>query len=324
MHATDAQQNDSGNPTDVRKRFLLVGAERSGSTMLRLMLDHHPEMSCLFDSDFLVMFYPECADAPASRFARRLNAQWHFRRSGLVFPESADSYQQVIDDFFRQRAATFGKPIVGATIHRAFRFLPDLFPDASYIHLVRDGRPVAASVVEMGWSGNTYCAAGRWREAVEQIEHLHKSVAEDRWLEVRYEQLVGEPQHQSSQICEFLGVPFSDQMLRYHENTTYAPVDASIAGRWQDHMSARDIRRVEMAVGDTLDRWDYERIFPSAKMWAGQHLWLRLDDRVRRSMFNCRRYGTGLVAARKLCRMLGFENAALEARYRAIREAHIK
>lgn len=321
MHAMDTQETDS--PAACR-RFLLVGAERSGSTMLRLMLDHHPQISCLFDSDFLVMFYPECVNAPVSRFQQRLNAHWHFRNSGLVFPESAQSYRQVIEDFVRQRVVTCGKRIVGATIHRSFRFLPDLFPDASYIHLIRDGRPVAASVMQMGWSGNAYCAAGRWREALGELEMLRESIPADRWQEVRYEQLVREPELHLSRICAFLGAPFSDQMLRYHEHTTYAPVDVSIADRWRERMSPRDIRRVEMAVGDLLDRWGYERVFPPATTRVGQRLWLCLDDRIRRALFNCRRYGTGLVVARKLCRMLGFQIASLEARYRTIREAHIK
>jgi hypothetical protein len=288
------------------------------------MLDHHPELSCLFDSDFLVMLDPECVGRPVSHFAQKLGQHWHFQQSGLVFPESADSYKDVIDEFFRQRRLTCGKPNVGATIHRSFRFLPELFPDASYIHLVRDGRPVAASVVQMGWSGNTYCAASRWREAIEEVGQLHERVGKDRWIEVRYEQLVREPQHHLSRICEFLEVPFSEQMLNFHEDTSYQPVDVSIADRWRKRMSRRDILQVELAVGELLDRLDYKRLYPSEHLFVGQSLWLRLDDRIRRAMFNYRRYGAGLILARKLCRVLGFESASLEERYRTIREAHIK
>ena len=72
----------------------------------------------------------------------------------------------LVNDFLRQKqAASGGKPHVGATVHRHFERLRFLWPDARYIHLVRDPRDVARSVVQKGWAGNIYQASEFWIQA---------------------------------------------------------------------------------------------------------------------------------------------------------------
>ena len=318
----DGPTQDAGERS--LKRFLLIGSERSGSTMLRLMLDRHPELSCMYESDFIVRHYDRCRRAPPALYARLLENDWHFAHSGLDFPSEAASYPEVIDAFFRQRSRAIGRRVIGATIHHDFRHLPELFADACYVHLVRDGRPVAASMVQMGWAGNLYGGARRWRETMRALHALQRRVPPEHWLEVRYEQLLHDPSEWLGKICALIGVAYSDEMLRYHEDSTYDPPDPANARRWRKRLAPREILLAEMAAGDVLDELGYERMFPVAHPSAVERLVLRIHNRSARARFRCARYGTYLLVARKLWRLLGMRRPALEQRYQAISEAHIR
>jgi hypothetical protein len=304
--------------------FLLVGSARSGTTMLRLMLDHHPALSCMQESDFIVTHYPACASADPARYARALENDWLWRVSGLQFPKEAPDYRAAVADFFKQRGADSEKTIVGATVLQAFEHLPDLLAEAKYVHLLRDGRPVAASIRSMGWAGNLYVGATRWRKTVEQVRAFQRRIPAERWLEVRYEALVANPTEELSRICTFLGVAFDEAMLRYAGDTSYAAPDRSIAERWRQRLAPREIQLAEMAAGDLLAELGYARMFPPAEPGALERLALRMHHRYRRTLFRFDRYGAYLMIARWLWRRIGVRRAALEARFDAISQAHIK
>jgi hypothetical protein len=314
MSLTTTQNPDQRSPgrQPPMKRFLLLGAERSGSTLLRLMLDHHPDLSCMFESDFML------ADAT------RMREDWHFRHSGLRLPDGDSTRRDLIADFFRQRAASSRKPVIGATFHHGFEHLPELFSDAAFIHLLRDGRPVAASMVQMGWVGTTYHGARQWAASLDAIDSIRDRISPERWLAVRYEDLVTDPRRTLSRICACLGVPFSERMLSYCESTTYDPPDSSNADRWRQRMTRREIAMAESAAGAWLLRLGYPLLFAPAPAGPARRLWLRLEDRGRRARFNCRRYGAALTAGRKICGLLRIRCDALDRRHRAIKEAHIK
>jgi len=324
MDLQNGGQRRMGSASQAVQRFFLVGSERSGSTMLRLMLDHHPAITCMYESDFLVAHYQRCRDAPPGRYAWLLEKDWHFVHSGLRFPRGAGSYREVVEEFFRQRSQATGKTIVGATIHRDFHQLPKLAPGARYVHLLRDVRPVASSMVKMCWAGNLFGGALQWRNTITQIQVLQQAVPADQWLEVKYEDLVADPPGKLGQICAFLGVSYSDQMLRYHEQSTYDPPDPANARRWQSRLSPREIYLAEMAAGDALEGAGYARMFPPVRASQLERLAILAHNRIRRSRLRCRRYGTYLIVARRLWRLLGIRRPSLERRYEAISEAHIR
>ena len=312
-----------GASVDSPQRFLLIGSERSGSTMLRLMLDHHPHLACMYESDFMVRHYAACHTAPPERLRERIADDWHFANSGLTWPADVADYAGVIDSFFRQRASADGKRLVGATIHHDFEVLPRLFPDTKIIHLLRDGRPVAASIVRMGWAGNSYHAARIWVDTIRAVRAIRPHYSADNWMELRFEDLVADPKDRLADICTFLGLPFDDAMLRYNEQSTYEPPDPAIAGRWRK-LDSREIQLAEMGCGDLLVELGYERVFAPASPNPMQRLLLRIGNRVGRTRFRCERYGTGLLLARKLWSLVGVRRKSLEQRFRVIQESHIK
>jgi hypothetical protein len=292
--------------------------------MLRLMLDHHPAIACMQESDFMVTHYDALGQGPPEQYAAALESDWLWRRSGLSFPNGARSYREVVHGFFAQRREATGKDTVGATVLHEFHPLPALFPTARYVHLLRDGRPVAASIRNMGWAGNLYVGAQRWRQAVEQVLVLQARVPAERWLEVRYEKLVADPAGQLARIARFLGHDFTDAMLFYSADTTYEAPDAANADRWRSALCERDVRHAELAAGDLLERLGHDRCFPPVTAGALQRAALRVHHRYHRTRFRFARYGAGLMIARWLWRLIGVRRPKLEARFEAIGERYVR
>src|SRR5262249_31553563 len=104
--------------------------------------------------------------------------------------------------------------------------LERLFPDARYVHLIRDGRDTAVSFLSMppgivtrplappGTAGEFAC---QWRAEVEAARALGARVG-DRYVETRYEQLAAEPERELRKICEHAGLAFDPAMLDYAGN----------------------------------------------------------------------------------------------------------
>ena len=109
-----------------------------------------------------------------------------FRQRRLVINKGVD-YPQLIDDFLRQKRDRDGKPFVGAVVHHHFDRLLRIWPDARFIHLMRDGRDVGRSYIEMGWAGNMYTAVDGWILAEQLWSKLSQIVPEERRIDVRYE-----------------------------------------------------------------------------------------------------------------------------------------
>ena len=107
----------------------LVGSERSGTTLLRLMLDHHPEIAFEKEFDFVVTEVSDTGELPAAKAYR----EWITGVRGANYAlDPALGYRELVNDFLRQKqAASGGKPYVGATIHRNFDRLRFLWPDAA-------------------------------------------------------------------------------------------------------------------------------------------------------------------------------------------------
>src|SRR5688572_8837469 len=107
---------------------------------------------------------------------------------------------------------------------RHLPLLEQLFPDAQYVHLVRDGRDAAVSFLRMpaGTYTRTWAHpdtaqefACLWRTEVRAARALGARVGPGRYLEVRYEDLVAGPANAVSAICTFADLPFDPAMLAY-------------------------------------------------------------------------------------------------------------
>jgi hypothetical protein len=307
--------------------LFLVGSERSGTTLLRLMLDHHPALAFEVEFEYVIEKvgddgtwpdlddYYEWLSAHRIYLARRYDIDKRF------------SYPQLVNDFLVQRRRRVNKPLVGATIHYNFDRLPWIWPDARFIHLVRDGRDVARSTIEMGWAGNTWTAIDRWIAAEESWEVLKQSLSPERAFDVQYEDLIRHPEETLTAICRFIGIEYDPAMLRYPEDSTYSAPDLKLIDQWRHKQSEREIRLSEARAGDWLVRRGY-KLSGLPPIEVDEHTKAEL---VRQSKRYCRkfqinRYGLPLFGTHYLARKLGLGRLAKYTgrKMHAIDNAHLK
>jgi hypothetical protein len=213
----------------------VVGAPRSGTTMLRLMLDAHPDL----------------AIPPETYFITKAQKQWRAsrRRPGTdqveSFIEAVTGHKRWPDFhleshdfaarvrernpkrlgdgvrvFYEMYAEKIGKPRWGDKTPfyvRKMDVIHRVLPEARFVHLIRDGRAVALSIKDLWFGPDTIegCAefwVARLDEAREKAKDL------PHYLEIIYEDLVREPEPNLRKIAEFIHVPFDERMVRFYEN----------------------------------------------------------------------------------------------------------
>jgi hypothetical protein len=190
-------------------------------------------------------------------------------------------------------AAREGKPRWGDKTPAHLGYMAQLagaMPEAHFIHIVRDGRDVAASVRGLPFApgdGSIEAIASDWRDSVAAARRTAKGL--EHYREVRYEALVADPEGVLRELCSFVALEFDGAMLRAHEraaarlaqlpdsrvaagvSTTRAdrircharlmqPPDPARAGRWRTALTAEEIARFEAGAGDMLAELGYETV----------------------------------------------------------------
>ncbi len=309
----------------------LVGAERSGTTMLRLMLSHHPELTWLYESEFLVDYMPAAGQWPdldeiLDEYAETIEFKSFLERWHLSRDDSLD-YQAQVGQWLAKIHHDQGGARTGLTIHRHFDRLHSLVPDAHYIHLYRDGHDVANSRIGMGWAGNLWVAAHDWIAKETLWDSIEKQLPEARYLNVKYEDLVENPEEELTRICKFLNVSFHPDMLSYPDKSTYSAPDPKLSYQWKKRFSDREKQLVESVQGEWLRRRNYDLSgLPELKLSRISQMWLKLHSRLLRMRFRYRRQGLGLFLASALSRRLGTKRwrQKVYEKERIVREQYVK
>ena len=218
----------------------VLGYSRSGTTLLRLMLDANPGL-CVAREHELFLNLPgklgrgPFAHADVERIADAVLAE----RRGLLTAQQRDALTAELS-----RNLPGGLEAVFASVHRVYqdslgrgaarwgakkpqhwRIVNDLeewFPGAQFVSIVREPRDVVASMLEHfphHVRGRNLVAphllvAWQWRRAQRELHAFARRCGERRFLELRYEDLVGDPREVLSRVCTFLGLPFDEAMLR--------------------------------------------------------------------------------------------------------------
>jgi hypothetical protein len=302
--------------------IFLVGAERSGSTMLRLMLDHHPAIAFEHEFDLVVDRVADDGALPD------LGSYHEYLNSVLGMYYAVDTsltYRELVNDFLRQKQQSSGaKPIVGATLHHHFHRLASLWPRARYIHLLRDPRDVARSVVQKGWAGNLYQGAAVWSDAESCWSRLVSRLAPHQYIEVRYEDLVSEVEPQLARICRFIGVRYDPVMLEYQRSAKqYPKPDPSLAFHWREVLSPQEAGWVEARVGRLLETRGYGPRSRAEAVGTCQRAFFVVESRARVLRTRVRDLGLPLVLLDLIGRRLHIAALARYARrqIRAFQEA---
>jgi Sulfotransferase family len=182
--------------------------------------------------------------------------------------------------------ATTGKPRWGDKTPPYIGIVPQLaamYPQARFIHLVRDGRDVARSFQSRGWIGSDWLHDnGReWLRAMDAHWRLMRSELRERILLVYYEDLVRETEKTLRRICQFIGEVFEPQMLAWQgnvdaqvtarehrqHNKLKLQIGAEGLARWKHELSARSTFLCEAFMAADLKRLGYELRY-SGPLWA--------------------------------------------------------
>jgi len=206
----------------------IVGMGRSGTTLLRLMLDSHPELSIPPETNFFLALrkgLPRQAD-PHGFFLRTvaeaqrrsdfgLSAGELERRVRAIRPFELGSALRVL---YRLYAARFGKERWGdktPTNLPEMEQIQRVLPEARFIHMIRDGRDVALSLEGVWFGAGTLRErAETWVWAIDEARRQRPSL--NHYLEVRFETLVRRPEATLRTVCRFLDLPWAAAMLQYH------------------------------------------------------------------------------------------------------------
>lgn len=271
----------------------VVGAVRTGSTLLRLMLDSHPHIRNSGEFDFLIDKAGSDGSTPnIKRYRRWLSTHRGFLETGLVVDPRLD-YRQLMASFLEQLQQP--DTIVAMNVHRHFERLPRFFPDARYIHLIRDPRDVARSSFGLGMAGNLYRGVDIWTTAERSWDRLAATLAPDRYLEVHYEILLENVVAELTRICTFLGFEYSPSMLNYPARSTYAAPDPKLSYQWKRHCGTRELQWVDWKLSSLLLQRNYELSgFGPRKPTLLELATIYLQDKYYRVRYEVRQYGLSL------------------------------
>ena len=214
--------------------LFVLGVSRSGTTLLRVILDRSPGIAIPDETFFIPQLahrHPGTVDVESFlddlRRLPRL-AAWEVPAADLAARlRPGMRTGEAIAAVFSAYAAKHAKPRWGDKTPMYMRHLTlidRLFPDAQYVHLIRDGRDAAlafldmpAGVVTKTWAHPRSAAAFacEWRTEVRRAQALGSSVGKTRYFEVPYEDLVADTEGVVRSICDFASLPFEPAMLDY-------------------------------------------------------------------------------------------------------------
>ena len=295
---------------------LVVGAARSGTTLLQRMLDAHPELSVLDELTYfngilqLRQAVPDLA-APGAverlfELLPRLDQYPYWNGMEEVFAEVrrrllADprpSYEAFYLHAMQAHAARGGKRRYGDKTPENLRSLDELsaiFGRLQVVHIVRDPRANVASRKATEWSSaDVVTNTLKWRLDVTAARRFAATAAEGSYLELRYEDLVTEPEATLARVCGFLGVSFAPEMLdTRHKQALFRnsawkdnalrPVSTDSVARWRATLGRGQIGLIQATAGPVLRQHGYapERLTPLDWLRAGSRApvelgrWLR-------------------------------------------------
>ena len=257
-----------------------VGCGRSGTTLVRALVGAHPAIAIPPESHFVVAQAPRRGEpfdrgalvdglAASDRFAL-----WELDRADVAAAVArVAGYPDAVRAVFAPWAERAGKPRYGDKTPGYVVHLPviaRLFPEAVFVHVIRDGRDVAASF--LAWAGppapRRPPATGRCGSA--GADGPGRALGPGRYHELRYEDLVADPEPALRAVCDAVGLAFDAAMLDHRAGAAEVARTTSHPG-YHRHLAepVRDVRdwrsdltpaqqaRVELVAGPLLAELGY-------------------------------------------------------------------
>lgn len=271
-------------------RYVFVlGTGRCGSTLLAEILAAHPDIGWI-----------SALPDPLGRVARSLRleprpSEAYALLREQVSPMLVDPFRDLTADdaapwlerrlraFFDRRAEAQGRAVF---MHKftgwpRARLLAAVFPEAKFVHVLRDGRSVANSYVQVrfwqgyrgvpGWTFGDlsaeeqraweatdfswpYLAGLEWKRLMTAFQAARDEIGPERWIDLRYEDLVARPAEEVTAILRFTGL---DRWTGLEPRLAALRVSEGRTDAYRDELRAEDIALLDRALAPTLERWGY-------------------------------------------------------------------
>jgi hypothetical protein len=278
--------------------LFIVGCARSGTTLLHRIVDAHPEVAITPEMHWITRHFKNQNRLVTPELVSELTRHKRFAQFEIPGEEfesllgSGESvpYPTFLNRVFGLYGKVKNKPLVGnktTSYVRSILELHALWPDAKFVHLIRDGRDVCLSILNWkkadrivgryaSWEEDPVSTTALWWERkVRTGREAGARLGSSLFYEVRYESLISRPEQECQKLCEFLDVPYDDAMIRFAEGKTrtelsnarktpkkaWLPITSGLRN-WRTEMPMKDVERFEAAAGGLLEELGYQRAFP--------------------------------------------------------------
>lgn len=265
---------------------MILGVSRSGTTLLKAMLDAHSELAIPSESYFIPQLWDRHGERPdRGQILDDLGRLERVRSWGVSSDDvsarvgEAPTFQEVIRAVYESYAAQHGKARFGdktPLYMQHLELLDSVFPRAQYVHIVRDGRDACLSFLAMTRRPRFNLSRPRaladfacaWRR---EVRAARRFGATRPYYELRYEDLVAEPEARLRDVCAFLGLEYEPAMLEYHrredpqlyaDHPRLAQPPVRDTRSWRRELPPRDVELFEAIAGDVLSESGYDRAYP--------------------------------------------------------------
>lgn len=273
--------------------IFIGGSPRSGTTLVRTMLNTHPDIAIPRETRFLPFIWEnrerwkgiDTDDDLRRRLARVIaKSDWSLAERFEVPPaelakrlaKDPRTLGSVIGTCYVAYAEVTGKQRWGDKRPMYARYLDAVFaffPDSQFVNIVRDPRAAVASMRKLGWfEGHIAPGIELWDRSLRAVEPWRKSLHDDQFYDLRYENLIDDPKQELGEVARFLGLDADSvpTMLSYHEHVDETamkyhsqltkPVSADSLHSWETEMSADEVALVEKVAAPSMLRFGYEPV----------------------------------------------------------------
>ncbi|MCW2991828.1 MAG: hypothetical protein JWM73_2422 [Solirubrobacterales bacterium] len=276
-------------------RPVLIGAcPRSGTTLLRGLLNNHPDLAIPGESNFIFYLWRHRGEFGSLRREknRRRMAEWIFDSDGRGAKRiqgrstREEAIQRMVDaegtigsvfaagfELYaeRHRSARWGdkRPGYAGFIKTMF----ELFPNAQFVNLIRDPRGAVASQLPLGWDHPEEALASSvatWETSIQRVDDHSEHLRPDQLIDVRFEDLVRDPRGEVTRICAWATLEADDKLITkmitqkrrgqfregWHDKLN-DEIDTSAVDSWRTRMEPAQIAFVEQTTGTYFERLGY-------------------------------------------------------------------
>lgn len=261
----------------------VTGYQRSGTTLLGNIVDRHSSIAVFIESFFIpryfftqVLFWPLRKDANYLRLAKAIVGESSSKKNNMVLHESVLSDKgrtvaSLIDTLFFEWAKSRGKERWGDKSPgyiSKMSILNKMFPDARFVHIIRDGRDVWLSLKKLGWESDVVKVANDWAKTVAKARSFGASMDPSRYLEIQYERLVAQPDVEARRVAEFLDEKYDPEMIEPDADGPGNPalidwpgvnqaIDSANVQKWKKQLTDDELAAFDVCARDVLESLGY-------------------------------------------------------------------